>query len=319
MMSGERLKDAISILYDMEKNNYLMERAIEKLDCQIADLGLVRNIRPPQKENICYDPGYAALLIPFGIAGGVIGAIYGLVTLFTSSFDFLVILFNIIFTPLVCGVIGALIGGAIGALIGLLYAVYYKNKEIKRAEREYQEACVRYKREKQNDKIRMERELRQKDLLSEQRTLLYHKLYDSHVVLSSFYNAVGIDGDFRDIIHIGYMYDFARLGIATELQGTNGLYDRVRKDIREELLRLDVKRILQRLDQIIDKQDRIYSDIHRLNDRCDQMLLQSINISKSLSQTNQRLEELSVQTELSEYRLQRIQREEEYRTFLLLY
>ena len=312
------MKKALSILYDMEKNNYFMTRALEKLDRQIADLGLVRKIRPPQKEVISYDPGYAALLIPLGVAGGVIGAIYGLVRLFTSNYGFLVIIFNLVFTPLVCGVIGALIGGLIGALVGLIYAAYHKKKELQRAEREYQEDCVRYEREKKNDKLRMERELREKAWLSEQRTLLYNKLYDSRMALSSFYSAVGIDRDYRNLIPIGYMYEFARLEIATELHGTNGLYDRVLGKIERELMRLDLKIIIQKLDQIIDENRQIHSDLHQLNARCDRMLSQSINISKSLAQSNQRLEQLSAQNELTEYRLQRIQKEEEYRNFLLL-
>ena len=88
-MKKEQLQKGISILYDMEKNNYLMTRAISKLDSEISTLCRQRYIEPPKpkmlKESML-DRGFS-FATPFGLMGAIIGVILGLFSFLIKIFQ----------------------------------------------------------------------------------------------------------------------------------------------------------------------------------------------------------------------------------------
>jgi hypothetical protein len=53
-MNKEQLRKGISILYDMELNNYLMTRTISQLYYEIEDLGIKQNFEEPTPNNRSY-------------------------------------------------------------------------------------------------------------------------------------------------------------------------------------------------------------------------------------------------------------------------
>ena len=74
-MNKEQLKKGISILYDMELNNYLMTRTISQLYYEIEDLGIKQNFEEPTPNNRSYS-GSDELSGGAGI-GWLLGAILG--------------------------------------------------------------------------------------------------------------------------------------------------------------------------------------------------------------------------------------------------
>lgn len=126
-MENQSLAKCISLLYDMELNNYLMTRGIQQLDKKIAGLGQSRQFsKPAKKENtVLISDGLLTGVSGGGILGGIAGFIYGLIVgegFFGKLFEVIggVILFALIF-------------GAAGAFIGFIWGILAKNAEQKKS------------------------------------------------------------------------------------------------------------------------------------------------------------------------------------------
>lgn len=315
-MDKDQLQKSISILYDMEKNNYLMTRAISKLDGEISLLCRQRFIEPPklkESQRNIFDQFWLA--IPFGIVGAIIGIILGIISL--SDQDFTVIIFAGLFVLAVCAIIGAIIGGAIGLVIGLIIGYIIKSKENEKATKEYGIAKENYKRRLYDENTRISNESKRRDLLLYQKSKLIDKRRESKKLLDSFYNIVGIDAKFRNLIPIAYMDEFMRLGIATKLEGADGLYYLTRRDLREDQINATLERIVEKLDVIIDNLEDIKGELIDINKKCDSILNETIRMSKNIDQGNRTLSELKDKTEVLTYYTERNNRELEYQNFMM--
>ena len=298
-MEDNRLQKGIAILYDMEKNNYLMTRAISQLNHRINKLGLRKTFRVPSKKHVGFE--FADLLGLLWIPGIIVGAIVG----FFIALDQLRGLF-----------VNILVGGALGLIGSILlsfiigYAVYLR--ENGEAERQYNEYCQEYNNLIKSDKLRVIDELYQKEYLIEQRDMLISQKSKSESLLNSFYEVIGIDTAYRNIVPIGYMYEYSRLGISRKLEGADGLYYLIRQELRAEQLIYTLQEISEKLDTIIDQQREIYRELHSINEKCDRMI--------KLAEKAVKIGEYQVeQSEIAAYNLERIRKEEEFQSFMQAY
>ena len=318
-MEKNHLQEGISILYDMEKNNYLMTRAISKLDREIATLCKQRYIEPPKpkqlKESII-DRGFS-FAFPFGVVGAIIGGILGLFSVFKQDFE--VIIFAGIFILAVYIVIGAVIGFGVGLVTGGAIGSIKKGKEKEAAIKEYNIEKENYKRSLNNENIRIAQESKRRDILLYQKSKLIEKRNESKKLLASFYDIVGIDMKFRNLIPIGYMYDFMRLGIASEFGGVDGLYYLTRRDLREDQMNATLETIVNKLDIIIDNLNEIKYELEDINRKCDSILYETIKMCNSISRGNSVLNEIKNNTEVLAYYNERNNRELEYQNFMMTF
>ena len=77
-MEGKNVKEAVSILYDMELHNYKMTRAIQRLNYEISCLGNPKRFDQPSK------PDYPSLYQEevgclFPLVGGIVGIILSII------------------------------------------------------------------------------------------------------------------------------------------------------------------------------------------------------------------------------------------------
>lgn len=313
-MTNSKLQQGISILYDMEINNYYITRAIHSLDYEISKLGHRKAFRlPSRRKNQGTILGGAFVFAMWG--AGIVAAIVTIVAIieaFITSDGFFGLIFNLILSIIAGPLYGCVIGGIGGIIVGGIYGAIDKRLDKERIEDEYHKALAEHHIDKISDDVRVENELKKKQALQRQRLILQQRLGESQKTLAKFYNKMGIDENFRHIIPIGYMYEFSRLGIATELEGNKGLYDRVREEIKINYIYYKLEEISDKLDVIIDNQRELHGELVALNQKCDQMVQLTL-------ETVQNSQSIACNTAVTAYNTERIQKELEYQNFMMLY
>ena len=311
-MEGKNVKEAVSILYDMEIHNYKMTRAIQRLNYEISCLGNPRSFSEPQKRESALDSDWGAIL---GMVGVILGAILGGATGCSSTPHIL--------DSLSAGV-GGLIGGGfagfcIGGLIGLGIGGMGKLDKDSRYEEEYEKEMENYYSKLEADEIRVENELKWRKILEKEREVLIVRRQRAQQVLSTFYMKVGIDKSFRSLIPISKMYEMVYFGITTEFYGENGLYDRVRRELREDAFYAKLDEISQKLDVLISKTDRLYDEIVSLNSQCETLISAPMQSAQIAANNNALLSEAVKNTEIAAYNSERIAAEQRYQSFMMTY
>ena len=354
-MENISLKQAISAIYDMELNNYLMTRAVKSLDGALHkqlprtadDFDMPE--KPTQPKAPVDDTGIAANTI----TAAIIGAIGGAVIKFVVGIVNYLIAYNSASTGGQDAVVDnapslifegfwtwVLIFAAIGAVIGVFLAVSGKKtykiryKEYKSqcdaydlAMKEYEADCKKY--ENLKDQSEREWEVKnevRKNAIIQQKEQLHSRIEESSTLLSNLYNTVGIDEKFRNIIPMAYMNEFIELGISTKLEGADGLYYLVRKELRMDQMQYKLDTIITKLDTLIDQQHSIYGELLNLNMKCDNMISATIRQTDAMltqnhliNNQNKLLTNIESNTAIAAYNTERIAKEQEYQSYMIRY
>lgn len=313
-MTNSKLQQGISILYDMEINHYCMVRAIRSLDQEISRLGRKRKFDMPfRRKNQGTIIGGA---IMFAIWGACIVAaivtIVAIIEAFAEDSGFFGTIFNLILCVVVGPIYGGIIGGIGGIVVGAIYGAIYKKLDKKKIEEEFKRDVKEHIEASLVDDMRVEQEFEKQKILRRQRTILSQRYEESKKVLSKLYDKMGIDENFRHIIPIGYMYEFSRLGIATQLGGHKGLYDRVREEMKMDDVLRKLDEISDKLDIVINNQRALHGELLAINQKCDRMVQMTLD-------TVRNTESIVCNTALTAYNTERIQKELEYQNFMMLY
>lgn len=313
METENKLGEAISILYDMESNNYEMTNAIVYLNRKISSLGIKRNIsRPKIRENNVSIFSVAV----FGVGacaavGAVLLAIYGLI----SGYDLFLKIIGIIGGLLE----GALMGGICGIFVGAVAGWILKVKEKNIIEAEYSSALEKYKRALENEQQRLKEEFQLRKLLCAQRDMLKRRLTESEQKLCEYYEIVGIDNEYRNIIPIGYMNMYIRMGVSTKLEGTDGLNYLVWQELRQEQMQQTLDEISQKLDKILDNQSLLYKELVEINEQSKIIAKNTIAQLSNSIRSRELLENIENNTAVAAYNSERIEREVLFGNFMLAY
>lgn len=312
-MNSTELKKKISVLYDMELNNYLMNEMISRLDEKIDSLGKKKNFSAPQKARGDKEL-IGACVLTVGIICGVIGAILGEIYNFKADEGLLDLILGFVLYPIFWGAAGAGIGMILGLIAGLIsYA-----KEKKEIEKDYEEDCNKLDRAMEKDAVRVKNEKKEKEILIKQRDLLIKRKNEATIKLKSFYSLSGIDSHYRNLVPIGYMNEFIRLGISNHLEGADGLYYLVRQELRADQFQYTLDEISYKLDDIIDSQREIYGELRNINRRCDYLIDQTNKSVRLAAQNNSLLNDAVAQTRITAYNTERIAKETEFQNYMLI-
>lgn len=287
------------MLYDMEKNNYFMVRSIELMDAKISELGVAKNIT-------LHKTGYS-------ISDEATGCLT-LVSIFISVIISIVI--GNIADSFWIGLLSWFVSLLVISFLCFFLSFVYEDSVNKNYNKKYYKI---YEEAMQKEKVRLEKENAQKNFLINQRDLLAKRKAEATEKLNGFYSELGIAEEFRNIIPIGYMYEFARLGISDKLTGIDGLYYLTHKELRADCFQLSLNEISRRLDSIIDNQRSISVELRALNDKCDNIIEQTKKKAEISAKNNDLLERAVKNTEISKYNSERIKKELEYQTFIDLW
>lgn len=307
---SNKLQQGLSILYDLELNDYMMARAISKLDGQINDLGRAKKINKPTKGSTKSGALYWTGVIT--TVSAVIGAILEAISSFKEAEGFLFKLF----VAFGGAIVGAITGAIFGLIIGLIVSVFLKSSSVSSAERKFKTDCEIYEKDIEKDRHRVNNELAQRDFLIKQRDSLVKRRNEARSKLRKYYDLMGIDNKYRNLVPIGYMNEFARLGISRHLEGADGLYYLVRTELRYDQMNATLNDIAYNLDTIVDKQRELYDEVTSINRRCDEMINLTVQNAKNTERSLNRIEE---NTSITAYNTQRISQEIAFQNFMLYY
>lgn len=312
-MSNSKLSEGISILYDMEQNNYLMSCGIEKMNREISKLGKSQTFSKPREEWNDFSIWTTALAFMSG--GGIGGAILGAILGFFDESGFFLRIISLIGGTVTIG----LIGGAVGFCLGLIIGIILKIRKHRIIKSNYTKACQVYEKNIAHDSIRVKQELIEKKILISMRDELIDRRREATQKLQSFYSTMGIDGNYRNLIPIGYMHEFMRLGISDKLEGPDGLYYLVMQELRHDQLHATMEEISTKLDTLIDNQHRIYDELRSIDYKCNNMVQLSIQSARTAAKNNRLLSDISDNTSIAAYNSQRISQELAFQNFMMLY
>lgn len=311
---GSKLQEGISILYDMELNDYLMGKCINDLNYKINNLGYYSGIgrKPENAPKISIDWDDASVPI---VVCGIIGAIIGIITGFTDNEGF----FSTILGVVIGFFVDMFIGGIIGGILGAIYCVYKRSERQRNADKNYEDEMNDYNDRVNNAEKRRNLELKEKQILIKQRDSLVARRKAATNKLIKFYDIMGIDVNYRSLIPIGYMDEFMRLGIANKLGGANGLYYLVRQEMRGDRLQYSLDEISKKLDEIISNQHQIYYEITDMNNKCNKLISQAEKSAEISAKNNQLLDAAVANTSIAAYNSQRVKEELRFQNFMYVY
>lgn len=335
-MRIDEIKNLVSMLYDMELNNYMMSCCIQNIAQTMSGLKKRRIISKPiytvtsfqKKKNKFNNCVIIGALIGF-ILGGIIALIIGCNA--GGGVDVaLTAPFAIIYYGAIVGVIGTFIGIIIGCV------------QTKKTEKENNENCKllelqdkeNYKRaiEKYNYDCRKERERLEEEgilyaqLLLEKNTL-EKQLTESKNTLKQLYDDADIEPAYRNLVAIGYMNELISIEAATQLKGSNGLYYLVRKELRQDNLEGILNGISDQLNTIISQNNRLHNELMLMNQESvrlsGKILSELKETSKAQMEMNNSMRSIERNTRyssysnaLTSYNTTRMRKELEYQAFL---
>lgn len=308
------LQNGIQSLYDMEANIYLMKNTLIDLDKKISMLAIEKRYNKPEKGTTWVDfGGYIAksasvcFLIAFIVSiinmfiqfekngGGILSGISSLGSSLVFAFW--------------CSLILLIIGLVIGCIIGICKKIEENDNENKKYKSEYN----KYIENLNNDFERVTLEKSEKRILIFKRKMLYDKIKESEVLLNDMYLKSGIDKNYWGLIPIGYMNEFIRLGISNHFDGTDGLYYLVRQEIRSDRLQFTVDEINDKLDTIIDNQNRLFDELREIRNQGNRIIKETIRSAEIASKNNVALKNIECNTALDAYYTQQLNSELRYR------
>ena len=332
------LKQQIAILYDMEINNFLMTRLIDKLNSEISQLGIPtkQTFHEPQKQSQSYS-GIDKSLLNFNtihvfVIGFAIAIIVSIVNTLTTTylptndgpFDKIG---NFIVMFIISGIVGLIIGAILESIRRSIAESKYQkeanlfyhtqeekyNQQLKLARKHYNERVA-------IDNNRVQKELRLQKILIETKNALVQRKNESTQRLQNMYTMTSIDSMFWALIPMAYMHLFSRLDIATTLGGENGLYAKVLNELKQDQFQKELFRKLDRissqLDEMNNNQRNIYQQLVNLNHKGDTMINQTIKFAEMSAQNNQLLENAVKNTDIAKYNSERIRKELEYQNMM---
>ena len=305
--TGENLQEAISILYDMEQDVYATTRMIDQVDQKISRLGIRYRINEPVLDIRVNKISLSGLAIAMlTIIPGLGGALFGLLMGMVFEIDFLIsaVAGSVFYTSLFLGI-------PMG-ITKLINSVRYKRAENK-ARRIYYCEYEKYKSQVKQQDARLKKEENEIKSLQSVKNRLMQKNAATKRQLSVYYDRTGIDKDYRNLVPIGYMKDYMRLGISARLHGPNGLNYYIRQELRADMLQMTMQEISSKLDVLLEINMAVFCELVSLNNKCDQIMQDVGQIVHLMAEQNKTISDLHESSKMNEYYNSRIAAENEYR------
>lgn len=294
-MDSQKLSKVVSILYDMELNDYYMTKSIKDLDVKINSLGHYNYYNEPVKARVSlWD-----YLLTFGGGGFLVGCAFAFLSIW-DFFDWSTFLST------------AFLRIVIGTILGVVVSFCVFTAKRNTVKKEFNREVSMFNYYVNLDRDRVSRELYEQKILTDKRMLLANQKRNSLLKLQQFKNMSGIDKKFCNIVALGYMNEFIKLGISTKLEGADGLYYLVLQELRWDQMMLTMEEISAKLDEVIDNQRMLHMDLVEMNQKSSKMIGELMNGVQNL---NANVNELK---SIEQYNGTRIRQELEFQNFMLI-
>ena len=309
-MNSSELRQGVAYILDLERNDYMIRQAVNALSKNISELGIKRNIGAPSR-NYREESFMVDLIAAVGILG-IVGALGGAVYEFIAETNGWVKLFSAFGGAIHYGLYGAAAGIPAGIVVYFVRSLLEKQK----IERAFESEKKDYEQKLQRDEARVRSELRQRIQLEKQLAILNDRHDQTRKLLNLCYDRMNIDDSFANLKAAYYMNEMLRLNITDHLDGVDGLYYLVGKELQAEKLQTSIDDISRKLDRLIGIAESYESYLSNISARCNQMVAST---QKAIAQ-NERIiaqnEQIVANTAITAYNTERIAAESECMLFL---
>lgn len=271
------LLDYLGSLLYYEKNIYLQDRAISKLNNKRNRLGYAYKVHYPDKDEVDVAEHLKIIFITLGcgifflwalvIFVSIGGAISGKGENTVIYYIYLIILLIVLIV-----LIGRLVNEKINA-----------EKTYKAKKNQY---YIRVKEEED----RVKKELREKEILGVQIEKLKEIRKTTYDYLEKLYACDIIYKKYRhNIVAISAFYEYFESGRRTELTGPNGAYELYEYELRQNIIIAKLDTIINQLEYIKDNQASLYDAIREGNQKADNIYNTSLRIAENQDSINNNL------------------------------
>ena len=233
-------------------------------------MGICQNYQKPKDVTLKGEGGkYGALgmSIMFGCYFGIpIGLIYGLYRLFNNG----VFWGNFFLCMIGVSMIGAVLGGILGNIS--------EKYEIEK----YKEQLNQYNQMVKEDNIRVQKELKRKQGVELQISVLEQKKTEVSEILNNLYDMNIIYPKYRNFVAVATFYEYFDSQICNQLEGHEGAYNIFETEIRLNAIISKLDDIFNHLEQIRSNQYVIYNAICEGNKIANGIYQQTVQNAENL-------------------------------------
>ena len=324
LMKSEDIKRGITYIFELEQEIAFIEDTTAGLKTKISQLGNKREIpKETVEQEIAKSTFYYIFSIILTIVGIVLGYRWGREE---GMFNGEPTLDTLLLVPV--GVVGgALIGCLFGLLLdfvlSLIIANYRQGQLYKKYLKKLSDAELKYKDDFEVAKQQFTEELKKKTVLERDLDTLNRTLRSHEIELERLYDEMDILPEYRGFVQMGYMYQLMRIGIGPNLMGIDGLYDRVRQELRADRLENKLDGIRS---AIIDSNNRLYMVLNEINNRSNEMISvlereadqnrrRQQDFNNAINSIGRKMDHIARSTSLSAYSTERSRKLAEYEDF----
>ena len=297
----------MKIVLDMEKNVYVELKSWEELQGHINRLGIMGNFERPQKKNVdgFFDrdepkvlAGLEGAIVPSAAIGNFIWGDGSLLRFPFRSFGHFIIAIVILLAPIfICSII---------VLI----------RDNTKANKEYNINLDKYNQMIENDKVRVQRELAQKQYLQTQADTLATMWRTSKEKLDKMYSYDILEEKYRNIVAVASIYEYLKHERTRSLQrvgSDEGAYNIFESEVRLNKIITNTDIIIQKLDVVIENQRELANTMRNAQNSINNLVTSTNNMSARIQSGMNRL---NASVELSNYQQQQTNNELRYMNFM---
>ncbi len=292
-MHESKLYKSMRVLYDMELERFFVSRCISKLKTHISSFKTNKTSyqkptmpEEPRKEDCAknkylewsyfFDQPVVRLLI-----GLFLGALTGLIVClvrYAIGYQDQIIQTTLLFA--LCGI------GVTMILVPLYMMIDFFIVSVRYPDQEYNLKYDNYKEElrvynarlndynlyNQHEEERIKREAIEKKRILTYIDTLESVLNDTNDCLERYYDELNIFQNYRYIAAIGCMFEFISLGITDKLEGVDGLYYLIMKELKPHQIEITADEILENLEEYCGSQHTVHYEILEKEKESEAML-----------------------------------------------
>lgn len=294
---------------DMEKNIYIQEQTLVRMNRQRKSLGNRNNFAFPTHYKA--DPEYGFFMLKSGAICAIIGWVIDIVINWSRFWDHDGI-FAIILAPLHGLLLGMGAGLAGALIIGPIIAIMKGKKEQNELDANYKYERLEYDKMEKEDLERVKNELIIKDTLQKDIDALERKSIESKNRLKTFYQYNVIHPKYwHDLVAICSFYQYLTEKRTYCLEfnpqnGDRGAYNIYNEELQRGIIISQLNVVINKLDQVLDNQHTLQRTLTDANNKIDYL---SENLNSSMRRIDASIQE---QTAIQKYNSERTQAELEF-------
>jgi cell division protein FtsB len=315
-MTQQELKEYLGIVVDMEEDIFLKGRLEKAYQDRISRLGHHKKIEAPVKKK----PKAKGTSPPVLILGGIliIGNIIAFIVVSVLGWmhetvtDAIWTMIGMVLFLAAIDVVAIIILTIINCI---LIGIWSKLQ----SEDDYRADLSEYEKQVDAEKTRMREENRLKQYLELELDNLQTQRSNSISNLAQIYDKDVIAPKYRSFAMVSSLYEYICVGRCTSLEGADGAYNILEREILFNHIISKLDMIISRLDQIKGNQYMLYTAIRQANQKLDQLNESVQQVGNNLSNyhgdldaINAHIAELQKTSAASAYFAERSKKELEY-------